>query len=95
MLSARQVDKSISGWHVVNQKLTLQLDMFRGPVPFVAVAQERSFHRAAVRLGVSVAAVSKAIQGLESRLGLSLFIRSGRSVALTWEAVFQRRGRRP
>jgi DNA-binding transcriptional LysR family regulator len=64
----------------------MDLDMFRGVVPFVAVAQERSFRRAARQLGVSPAAVSKAVAALEARIGLALFVRSGRSVALTPEA---------
>jgi DNA-binding transcriptional LysR family regulator len=63
----------------------MDLDLFRGVVPFVALAEERSLRRAAVRLGVSTAAVSKAIKGLESRVGLPLFVRSAREVALTRE----------
>jgi DNA-binding transcriptional LysR family regulator len=63
----------------------MDLEMFRGVVPFVAVVRERSFRRAAAQLGVSAAAVSKAVQVLEARVGLPLFVRSGRSVALTRE----------
>jgi len=61
----------------------MDLELFRGVVPFVAVARERSFRRAARQLGVSPAAVSKAVRLLEERLGLPLFVRGGRSVALT------------
>jgi DNA-binding transcriptional LysR family regulator len=64
----------------------MNLEMFRGVVPFVAVAEESSFRRAATRLGVSPAAISKAVAALEARIGLTLFVRSGRSVALTPEA---------
>lgn len=39
---------------------------------FLAVANERSFTRAAARLGVSQSALSHAIRGLEERLGLRL-----------------------
>jgi DNA-binding transcriptional LysR family regulator len=70
----------------------MDLEMFRGIVPFVAVARDGSFRRAAAQLGVSAAAVSKAVQLLEARVGLPLFVRAGRSVALTREgsAFFSR-----
>lgn len=50
---------------------------------FVAVAEERSFTKAAVRLGVSTSALSHAIRGLEERLGVRLLARTTRSVAPT------------
>ena len=50
---------------------------------FVAVADEQSFTRAAGRLGMSPSALSHAIRGLESRLGLRLLTRTTRSVAPT------------
>ncbi|MBN8943416.1 MAG: LysR family transcriptional regulator [Rhizobiales bacterium] len=50
---------------------------------FVAVARERSFTRAAARLGVSQSALSHTIRGLEERLGLRLLMRTTRSVAPT------------
>jgi len=59
--------------------------LFRGVVPFVSVAEELSYRRAAVRLGVSSAAVSKAVKGLEEELGVVLFQRSSRAVSLTPE----------
>jgi DNA-binding transcriptional LysR family regulator len=49
----------------------------------VAVARERSFTRAAARLGVSQSALSHTIRGLEERLGLRLLTRTTRSVAPT------------
>ncbi len=52
-------------------------------VAFVAVAQERSFTRAAAKLGVSPSALSHAMRALESRLGLRLLNRTTRSVAPT------------
>jgi DNA-binding transcriptional LysR family regulator len=48
---------------------------------FVAVAKERSFTRAAARLGVSQSALSHTVRGLEERLGLRLLTRTTRSVA--------------
>jgi DNA-binding transcriptional LysR family regulator len=50
---------------------------------FVAVAEERSFTKAAVRLGVSTSALSHAIRGLEESLGVRLLARTTRSVAPT------------
>jgi DNA-binding transcriptional LysR family regulator len=70
------------------------LDVFNGVVPFVRVAEELSFRRAAERLGVSTAAVSKAVARLEERLGVTLLRRSSRTVALTPEgALFHVRAR--
>src|SRR4051794_16367877 len=39
---------------------------------FVAVAEERSFTRAAARLSVSQSALSQTVRGLEARLGIRL-----------------------
>lgn len=50
---------------------------------FAAVAQERSFSRAAVALRLSQPAVSKTVQELERQTQLSLFDRSGRTPRLT------------
>jgi DNA-binding transcriptional LysR family regulator len=50
---------------------------------FLAVAKERSFTRAAAKLGVSQSALSHTIRGLEERLGLRLLTRTTRSVAPT------------
>jgi DNA-binding transcriptional LysR family regulator len=50
---------------------------------FAVVANERSFTRAAVRLGVSQSALSHAIRGLEQRLDLQLLARTTKSVAPT------------
>src|SRR6185369_8488800 len=50
---------------------------------FAVVAEERSFTRAALRLGVSTSAVSHAISGLEERLGVRLLARTTRNVAPT------------
>lgn len=50
---------------------------------FLAVAEERSFTRAAARLGTSQSAISHTIKQLEARLGLRLLTRTTRSVAPT------------
>src|SRR4051794_6157133 len=49
----------------------------------LAVARERSFTRAAAKLGVSQSALSQTLRGLEARLGLRLLTRTTRSVAPT------------
>jgi DNA-binding transcriptional LysR family regulator len=50
---------------------------------FLAVARERSFTRAAAKLGVSQSALSHTVRALEERLGLRLLTRTTRSVAPT------------
>jgi DNA-binding transcriptional LysR family regulator len=50
---------------------------------FVAVAEDRSFSRAAVRLGLAQPPLSRAIRELESAIGASLLVRTTRSVELT------------
>lgn len=50
---------------------------------FPAVANHRSFRRAADEIGVSRSALSHAIIGLEEKLGVRLFNRTTRSVSLT------------
>ena len=50
---------------------------------FLAVAEEKSFTRAAKRLGVTPSAMSHAIRGLEERIGVRLLARTTRSVAPT------------
>ncbi|WP_371743874.1 LysR family transcriptional regulator [Mangrovicoccus sp. HB161399] len=54
-------------------------------IALAAVAEERSFTRAAARLNVSQSALSHTIKGLEARLGLRLLTRTTRSVAPTLE----------
>ena len=50
---------------------------------FLAVARERSFTKAAAKLGVSQSALSHTVRGLEARLGLRLLTRTTRSVSPT------------
>jgi DNA-binding transcriptional LysR family regulator len=70
------------------------MDLFAGVLPFVHVAEERSFRKAAARLGVTTAAVSKAVRKLEEDVGARLLERTSRQVALTPEgAEFLERAR--
>ncbi len=50
---------------------------------FLAVARERSFTRAAAKLGMTQSALSHIIRGLEERLGVRLLSRTTRSVSPT------------
>jgi DNA-binding transcriptional LysR family regulator len=49
----------------------------------IAVGQERSFTKAAAKLGVSQSALSQTVRQLEARLGIRLLARTTRSVSLT------------
>ncbi|HEY5948824.1 MAG TPA: LysR family transcriptional regulator, partial [Kofleriaceae bacterium] len=74
--------------------MPLRTDLFAGVLPFVRTAEERSFGRAAASLGITTAAVSKAVRKLEDDLGAKLLDRSSRSVSLTPEGeVFLERCR--
>src|SRR5436309_16110704 len=61
----------------------MQREHFNDLIAFLAVARERSFTKAAAKLGVSQSALSHAISGLEARLGLRLLTRTTRSVSPT------------
>ncbi|MET0942732.1 MAG: LysR family transcriptional regulator [Mesorhizobium sp.] len=56
---------------------------FNDLAAFATVARERSFTRAAAKLGVSPSALSQTIRNLEERIGLRLLTRTTRSVAPT------------
>lgn len=58
-------------------------DPFEGIPAFLAVARATSFRAAAKELGVTAGAVSQSIRTLDRRVGLPLFQRTTRSVALT------------
>jgi DNA-binding transcriptional LysR family regulator len=67
-------------------------DMYTGLTELIAVADLGSFRAAAAQLRVTPGAVSQAVKTLESRIGLPLFVRTTRSIALT-EAGAQLLGR--
>src|ERR1700722_5814709 len=50
---------------------------------FVAVAEHRSFTKAAAQAGIALPTMSQTIRSLEERVGIRLFNRTTRSVALT------------
>jgi DNA-binding transcriptional LysR family regulator len=50
---------------------------------FLAIARHRNFRVAGLELGVSASALSHALKGLETRLGVRLLNRTNRSVTLT------------
>ncbi|KQT57552.1 MULTISPECIES: LysR family transcriptional regulator [unclassified Aureimonas] len=52
-------------------------------IAFVEVARERSFTKAAAKLGVSQSALSYTVRTLEARLGIQLLTRTTRSMSLT------------
>jgi DNA-binding transcriptional LysR family regulator len=59
------------------------MDRFRELETFLAVAEDGAFNAAARRLGLSPPAVTRLVTGLEERLGVLLFTRTTRRVALT------------
>ena len=56
---------------------------------FLAIAKHRSFRRAGLELGVSASALSHALKGLETRLGVRLLNRTNRSVTLTLSSALR------
>ncbi|UWF47884.1 LysR family transcriptional regulator [Pseudomonas sp. N3-W] len=52
-------------------------------VYFLAIARNQNFRRAGLEVGISASALSHAIKGLETRLGVRLLNRTTRSVTLT------------
>lgn len=61
----------------------MQQENFNDLFAFAAVATDRSFTKAAAKLGVSPSALSHTIRNLEARLGLRLLTRTTRSVSPT------------
>lgn len=61
----------------------MQRETMSDLVAFLAVARERSFTRAAAKLGVSPSALSHTVRKLEERLGVRLLTRTSRSVSTT------------
>jgi DNA-binding transcriptional LysR family regulator len=67
----------------MKRNFTVRQGALDGVEAFLAVAQHRSFRKAAAELGVTPSAISQAIRTLETRVGAPLFIRTTRSVGLT------------
>jgi DNA-binding transcriptional LysR family regulator len=61
----------------------MKLDDLNVLAAFLAVAEARSFTKAAQRLGLSRSALSHSVRGLEERVGVRLLSRTTRSVAPT------------
>ena len=61
----------------------MALETFSDVLAFVHVVREGSFTRASALLGVSPSALSHAVRGLETRLGVRLLTRTTRSIATT------------
>jgi DNA-binding transcriptional LysR family regulator len=61
----------------------MTLTNFNDLAAFAMVAKERSFTKAAAKLGVSQSALSQTVKGLEERVKLRLLTRTTRSVAPT------------
>ena len=68
---------------VVNGDSPMPRDEFSEMRAFLEVARERSFTRAAAKLGVTRSALSHTIRALEERLGIRLLSRTTRDVAPT------------
>ena len=64
---------------------TASLEALTGIPVLVRVAETESFSEAARQLGISPSGVSKTISRLEERLGVRLFDRTTRKVAITEE----------
>jgi DNA-binding transcriptional LysR family regulator len=58
-------------------------EQFNDLIWFLAVADERSFTRAAAKIGIAQSTLSHTIKRLETRMGIRLLTRTTRSVALT------------
>ncbi len=67
----------------MKRNFTIRQGALEGVEAALAVAQHRSFRRAAAELGVTPSAISQAVRALEARLSAALFTRTTRSVGLT------------
>ena len=67
----------------MKRNFTIRQGALDGVAAALAVAEHRSFRKAAADLGVTPSAMSQAIRSLEARVGAALFIRTTRSVGLT------------
>jgi DNA-binding transcriptional LysR family regulator len=67
----------------MKRNFTIRQGALDGVEAALAVAEHRSFRKAAAELGVTPSAISQAIRSLEARVSAALFIRTTRSVGLT------------
>ncbi len=67
----------------MKQNFTVRRNALEGLEASLSVARHRSFRKAAAELGVTPSAISQAVRALETRIGVTLFIRTTRSVGLT------------
>src|ERR1043165_5246366 len=67
----------------MKQNFTVRKGALDGVEAFLKVAHHRNFRRAAAELGVTPSAIGQAVRALETRLGVTLFARTTRSVGLT------------
>jgi DNA-binding transcriptional LysR family regulator len=67
----------------MNREPRMARDNINDILVFLAVARERSFTRAAARLGMTQSALSHTVRTLEARLGVRLLTRTTRSVSPT------------
>ena len=67
--------------------MTIRLPSLNGLRAFEAAARHLSFTKAAAELNVTQTAVSHQIRRLEAQLGLRLFTRRNRALALTGAAL--------
>ena len=61
----------------------MRRDQMADLTAFVVVSEERSFTKAAAKMGISQSALSQIVRRLEQSLGLALLVRTTRSVAPT------------
>src|SRR5246500_197097 len=67
----------------MKRNFTVRQGALDGVGAALAVAEHRSFRKAAAGLAVTPSAISQAVRALEARVGAALFIRTTRSVGLT------------
>src|SRR6201995_4494671 len=67
----------------MKRNFTIRHGALDGVEAALAVAQHRSFRRAAAELRGTPSAISQAVRALEARVGAAMFIRTTRSVGLT------------
>jgi DNA-binding transcriptional LysR family regulator len=67
--------------------MELSMDRFHELRAFIAVAEAGGFAKAAINLNSSPPAITRAVAGLEDRLGVRLFNRTTRTVHLTQPGI--------